>query len=147
MNSNTDFQLLSAMRYDESRPWNSLLSAPLLSDKVDSKSGSNPILLLSYHRDRLANAGDAFGWTEAAEKLRDNTTCEMILSLARNAIEKSRTKDTCIDEQANANDDSEAEAAYKASASEQFKLVVQTFSFILVWLTACYYDGHSYPCM
>lgn len=98
MDGTTDFQLLSAMRYDETRPWKSLLSPPLR-HKVDAES---PILLLSYHRDRLANAGDAFGWIEAAAKLRENTTCELILYLARSAIEKERSI-------------SNDQAAYKAS--------------------------------
>ena len=102
MNRPADFQLASAMRYDESRPWKSLLSSPLHED-LDAEA---PILLLSYHRDRLASASDAFGWTEVATKLREDSTCDSILSLAQVAIEKERARE---------NGGTSGEAAYKVS--------------------------------
>jgi len=89
MNCSADFQLLSSMRYDESRPWELLLTVPQ-HENVDADS---PILLLSYHRARLMDACDAFGWTKAATKLRENNSCELILSLAQGAIEKERARD------------------------------------------------------
>lgn len=111
MNSSDEFQLLSSMRYDESRPWESLLSAPV-DESVDADS---PILLLSYHRDRVANACDAFGLTGAATKLRENNSCELILSSAQGAIEKERARDK------KHTDDGRA---YKVKALASFPLLI-----------------------
>lgn len=96
MDNTTSFQLTSAMRFDESRPWQSLLSTSM-PEVLDSKS---PILLLSYHRDRLVDAGEALGWTRATAHLRQNITCERMLYLACNEIKKARAGDRANEDKA-----------------------------------------------
>lgn len=84
MGDSDGFQLLSAVRYDTDRPWQSLLELPL-KEPLDR---SSPILLVSYHRDRMASAGDAFGWPEAVTKLRSPSISQDIISLAEESILK-----------------------------------------------------------
>lgn len=82
--SNAEFQLLSAVRYDPSKPWPSLLSSTVAEDS----DRDSPVLLVSYHRDRLARAGEAFGWSAAVQRLQSPRISEDIVSLAEEAIRK-----------------------------------------------------------
>lgn len=88
MQESVDFQLLSAVRYDLSRPWQSLLRLPL-SEATDRTS---PVLLISYHRDRMANAGDAFGWPDAVKKLRSPSISQEMTALAEEAIQQDKSQ-------------------------------------------------------
>lgn len=88
MDSLIDFQLLSAVRYDLSRPWQSLLRLPL-SEAIDRTS---PILLVSYHRDRMASAGDAFGWPNAVKRLRSPSISQDMLTLAEEGIRNNEAR-------------------------------------------------------
>jgi hypothetical protein len=75
-----DFQLLSAMRYDATKPWTKGTSETCEVD-VDS-----PIMLLRYHRDRMADAARAFGWNEAFRVLTDDNSLGEMLRLAEEAV-------------------------------------------------------------
>lgn len=79
-----EFQLLSAVRYDPNRPWPSLLT----SSSIEESDRDSPVLLVSYHRDRLATAGEAFGWSAAVGKLSSPDISREIISLAEDAIRR-----------------------------------------------------------
>lgn len=107
MQEAVDFQLLSAVRYDPSRPWQSLLRLPL-SEAVDRTS---LILLISYHRDRMANAGDAFGWPDAVKRLRSPSISQEMITLAEEAIRQDKSQNA--KRAGSASVDDEVSNAYK----------------------------------
>lgn len=90
-----NFQLLSAVRYDLTRPWKASTDTALSTSEKESQlsdaereAQSSPIFLVSYHRDRLAQAADAFGWSEAAVRIRSSDMLERFHALAVEAIAK-----------------------------------------------------------
>jgi len=61
-----DFQLFTSLRYDPL-----LTSLPINTEAWDSDvKEPSPFYMLPYHRDRLVEAAEHFGWTETADSLR-----------------------------------------------------------------------------
>lgn len=94
-----DFQLMTSVRYDPTRPWlPSLLASfpqtPNISNSTFSDEtklqSESPIFLVLYHRDRLSEAARAFGWLEAAGRLAGIDSAKEILDLAEEAIRNER---------------------------------------------------------
>lgn len=90
------FELMTSVQYDTTRPWLSSLLASSPQDADNLKSASDdirlqresPIFLVIYHRDRLAEAANAFGWSEATNKLKGTQCPKEIQDLAEEAIRK-----------------------------------------------------------
>lgn len=91
------FELITSVRYDTTRPWlpSLLASFPRGLDSLSLTSSDDtqlqmesPIFLVTYHRDRLAEAATAFGWSEATKKLKGTKCAKDIQDLAEEAIRK-----------------------------------------------------------
>lgn len=94
-----DFQLMTSVRYDPIKPWLPSLLASFSQESNFSNStssdetnlqGESPIFLVVYHRDRLVEAADAFGWSEAAQRLKGVESVNEIQNLAEVAIRKEK---------------------------------------------------------
>lgn len=61
-----DFQLFSSLRYDPL-----LTSLPINTESWDGETKPrSPFYMLPYHRDRMLQAAEHFGWTKAADTIR-----------------------------------------------------------------------------
>ncbi|PBP15424.1 aminodeoxychorismate lyase [Diplocarpon rosae] len=70
-----DFQLFSSLRYDR-------LIVPLGVDAEawhGESTSLSPFYMLPYHRDRILQAAEYFGWTRAAEAIRDTAGLQRLL--------------------------------------------------------------------
>ena len=88
------FKLFSAFRYDFGhRLWlQTLIQESLAKNvKLDKNDLTSPIMLHSYHRDRLISAAKAFGWELAAKSLDGEEGLRKIAAAAHNAITKDLT--------------------------------------------------------
>ncbi|PBP17021.1 aminodeoxychorismate lyase [Diplocarpon rosae] len=83
MPASPDFQLFSSLRYDP-------LVVPLA---VNTEAGHgestrlSPFYMLPYHRDRMLQAAEYFGWTRAAEAIRDTAGLQHLLRQLTEAID------------------------------------------------------------
>ncbi|KAE8448101.1 hypothetical protein EG329_009866 [Mollisiaceae sp. DMI_Dod_QoI] len=82
-----DFQLFSSLRYDPL-----LISLPINTEAwgIETKSGS-PFYMLPYHRDRILQAAEHFGWNEAADTIRGLEGFTHLLTKLTEAIDTQST--------------------------------------------------------
>ncbi|KAE9378115.1 hypothetical protein N431DRAFT_500817 [Stipitochalara longipes BDJ] len=64
-----NFQLFTSLRYDPL-----LTSLPINTELWDKENqGPSPFYILPFHRDRMLQAAESFGWTEVADEIRGPT--------------------------------------------------------------------------
>ncbi|KAB2578705.1 hypothetical protein DBV05_g2566 [Lasiodiplodia theobromae] len=71
----TSFSLFTSLRHDPA-----LRSSPENSSDVVSFSPSSPFYMLRYHRDRMLEASQHFGWAEVSKKLTNGEELESLLN-------------------------------------------------------------------
>lgn len=79
----SDFQLYSSLRYDPL-----LASLPINTESWDKKNKApSPFYILTYHRDRILQAAEHFGWIDAANTIRGPEGFAYLLQKLTEAID------------------------------------------------------------
>ncbi|KAH8685889.1 aminotransferase [Tricladium varicosporioides] len=87
MEPKPDFQLFSSLRYDPL-----LCTLPINTETWESDiKAPSPFYMLPYHRDRMLQAAEHFGWTTAADKIRGPEGFKHLLEKLNEAIDASTT--------------------------------------------------------
>ena len=77
-----NFQLFTSLRYDPL-----LTSLPINTELWDQENqGPSPFYILPFHRDRMLQAAEHFGWTEAADAIRGPAGLAHLLNKLNEAV-------------------------------------------------------------
>ena len=83
MASPPDFKLFTSLRYDPL-----LLNLPANTELWETPPpSSSPFYILPYHRDRMIQAADNFGWTVAADRIRGPEGFAFFLDMLNEAVD------------------------------------------------------------
>jgi len=85
-----DFQIFSSLRYDPILLQSSQ-NTSLWPNVEAGPSGPCPFYMLPYHRDRMLQAAQHFGWNKAANRLRGPEGLKYLLSTLESAIDMKET--------------------------------------------------------
>lgn len=76
-----DFQLFSSLRYDPL-----LIQLSINTESWNGNIKSSPFYMLPYHRDRMLQAAENFGWTKAANAIRGSQGFSYLLETLNKAV-------------------------------------------------------------